>query len=452
MTAKDLARHIVVTLRDKGHVAYWAGGCVRDLLLGVEPQDYDVATDALAVEIQSYFPRSNAVGAQFGVVLVPWDEAQVEVATFRLDHDYRDGRRPSSVSFTRSAEQDVQRRDFTINGLLFDPLEDRYLDFVGGRRDLEARLIRAIGSAAERFAEDKLRMLRAVRLAARLDFAIESETLAAIRGHAPEVLQIAPERIRDELNRILTEGRARRGFELLDETGLLNAILPEVARMKGVAQPPEFHPEGDVWTHTLLMLEQLENPTVTLALGTLLHDVGKPPTYRVAGRIRFDGHVEAGVEIARGICERLRYSNTETEQVVALVANHMRFREVTRMRTSTLKRFMRLPGFEEHLELHRLDCLGSHRDLGNYEFLRRMESELDEKDLRPPRLITGDDLIAAGYEPGPPFQAILAAVENAQLEGQLNSREEALAFVERRFEKPAGRGRQGDQAGVGQTG
>lgn len=441
MTAKVLARHIVVTLRDKGHQAYWAGGCVRDLLLGREPKDYDIATDALAADIQSYFPRALAVGAQFGVVLVQEDDAHVEVATFRLDHDYRDGRRPSRVSFTRSPQQDVQRRDFTINGLLFDPLEGRCLDFVGGRRDLEARLIRAVGSPAERFAEDKLRMLRAVRFAARLGFAIESETSAAIRGHAPEIEQISPERIRDELNHILTEGRARRGFELLDETGLLQAILPEVARMKGVAQPPEFHPEGDVWTHTLLMLEKLENPTVSLALGTLLHDVGKPPTYRVAERIRFDGHVDAGVEIARRICERLRYSHKETEQVLALVANHMRFREVTRMRTSTLKKFLRLPGFDEHLELHRLDCLGSHRDLSNYEFVRRLESELDEEDLRPPRLITGDDLMAAGYEPGPPFQVILAEVENAQLEGRLNSREDALAFVEQRFEKPMGRGR-----------
>jgi poly(A) polymerase len=443
MTGKELARHIVVTLRDKGHQAYWAGGCVRDLLLGREPKDYDVATDALTADIQSYFPRALAVGAQFGVVLVQEDETQVEVATFRLDHDYRDGRRPSSVSFTRSPEQDVQRRDFTINGLLFDPLEGRCLDFVEGRRDLDARLVSAIGSPAERFAEDKLRMLRAARFAARLDFAIESETLAAIRDHAPEILQIAPERIRDELNRILTEGRARRGFEWLDETGLLEVILPEVARMKGVAQPPQFHPEGDVWTHTLLMLEKLENPTVTLALGTLLHDVGKPPTYRVAERIRFDGHVEAGVEIACGICERLRYSNKETEQVLALVANHMRFREVTRMRASTLKKFLRLPAFDEHLELHRLDCLGSHRDLGNYEFMRRMESELDEEDLRPPRLITGDDLIAAGYEPGRRFQTILAEVENAQLEGRLNNRDEALAFVEQRFERPTGRGREG---------
>jgi poly(A) polymerase len=440
MTSRDLARRILVTLRDKGHTAYWAGGCVRDLLLGREPKDYDVATDALAAEIQSYFPRSKAVGAQFGVILVQEGAARVEVTTFRLDHDYRDGRRPSSVSFTRSPEQDVRRRDFTINGLLFDPLANLYLDFVGGRSDIEARLIRAIGSPAERFSEDKLRMLRAVRFAARLDFAIESKTFQAIREHAPEIRQIAPERVRDELNRILTEGRARRGFELLDETGLLSEILPEVARMKGVAQPPEFHPEGDVWTHTLLMIEKLENPTVPLALGTLLHDVGKPGTYRVAERIRFDGHVEAGMEIAERICQRLRYSRKETEQVIALVAHHMRFRDVTRMRASTLKRFMRLEGFGEHLELHRLDCLASHRDLGNYEFVRQKEAELGEEGLRPPRLISGDDLKAAGYEPGPQFKEVLRAVENAQLEGRLSTREEALAFVEQHFPKPDGRG------------
>ncbi len=440
MNSQELARQVVVTLRHQGHEAFWAGGCVRDLLLGREPKDYDVATSALAAEIQSCFPRTEAVGAQFGVVIVKGDEADIEVATFRLDHDYCDGRRPSGVSFTRSPEQDVQRRDFTINGLLYDPLEERYLDFVGGRSDLEARLIRAIGSPDDRFAEDKLRMLRAVRFAARLDFAIEPKTLTAIRNHAAEIEQIAVERIQTELSRILTEGGARRGFELLDQTGLLERVLPEVARMKGVAQPPAFHPEGDVWTHTLLMLEQLDHPSLTLALGTLLHDVGKPPTYRVAERIRFDGHVEAGVEIARKICGRLRYSHKETEQVLALVANHMRFGDVTRMRASTLKRFMRLPAFDEHLELHRVDCLSSHRNLGNYDFVRRMESELSETDLRPPRLITGGDLIAAGYKPGPPFQAILTEVEDAQLEGRLHSREEALALVEERFGKPTDRG------------
>ncbi len=433
MTAKDLAHQIVATLRGKGHEAYWAGGCVRDALLGREPSDYDVATGALPAEIQKYFPNSRAVGAQFGVILVREEEAEVAVATFRLDHDYLDGRRPASVSFTRSAQEDVRRRDFTINGLLFDPLEDRVLDFVEGRRDLDARLIRAIGKPSERFAEDKLRMLRGVRFAARLGFTIEAKTLRAIQEHAAEIEQIAPERIRDELSRILTEGGARRGFELLDETGLLQVILPEVARMKGVEQPPQFHPEGDVWTHTLLMLEKLEEPTVSLALGTLLHDVGKPPTYRVAERIRFDGHVEAGVEIAQRICGRLRYSHKDTEQAVALVANHMRFREVTRMRSSTLKRFMRLPSFDEHLELHRLDCLGSHRSLDNYEFVRQKELELDEEDLRPAPLVTGNDLIALGYEPGPRFKEILTEVENAQLEGTLTSREQALDFVQKRL-------------------
>jgi poly(A) polymerase len=436
MTAQELARHIATVLRTHGHEAYWAGGCVRDLLLGREPQDYDVATSASAAEVQTLFPGAHAVGAQFGVVLVAQNSAEVEVATFRLDHDYRDGRRPESVTFTRSAQEDVQRRDFTINGLLFDPIEQQTLDFVGGRQDLDTRVIRAIGSPTKRFAEDKLRMLRAVRFAARLDFSIEPQTFRAIRERAAEILQIAPERIRDELNRILTEGRARRGFELLDETGLLAVILPEVARLKGVSQPPEFHPEGDVWTHTLLMLENLHDPPLTLALGALLHDVGKPPTFRVAERIRFDGHVDAGVDIAERICERLRYSRKQTEQVLALVANHMRFRDVTHMRPSTLKRFMRLPDFAEHLELHRLDCLASHGSLDNHEFVRKMQAELGEEDLRPQPLITGDDLIAAGYSPGPAFKMMLSGVETAQLEGRLTTREQALAFVQERFGKP----------------
>ncbi len=442
MSARQHAQHIVEQLRRRGHQAYWAGGCVRDLLLGREPNDYDVATDALPRQVQQYFPGSPAVGAKFGVILVREGEAEVEVATFRTEQDYRDGRRPENVRFTASPEQDVQRRDFTINGLLYDPLEKRCLDFVAGRADLEARLIRAIGRPEQRFAEDKLRMLRAVRFAAALGFSIEAATMRAIQAHAPEISEISAERIRDELNHILTEGAARRGFELLDEAGLLAPILPEVAAMKGVAQPPEFHPEGDVWTHTLLMLEKLEKPSVTLALGTLLHDVGKPLTYRVADRIRFDGHVEAGVEMAEQIGVRLRYSRHEIEQVKALVGHHMRFREVTRMRPSTLKKMMRLPEFAEHLELHRLDCLASHRDLGNYEFVREKLAELPEEELRPSRLISGRDLIAAGYRPGPSFQTILAAVEDAQLEGRITTKEEALALVEANYLPPQGRPKQ----------
>jgi len=439
VTNENLADEIIKRLHQNGHEAYLAGGCVRDRLLGRTPKDYDVATAALPGQILEYFPNSVAVGAKFGVILVLGDDAKVEVATFRCDHDYLDGRRPESVSFTRSAKQDVERRDFTINGMLFDPAQARYLDFVGGRADLEAGLLRAIGKPRERFAEDRLRMLRAIRFAARLGFTIEEETLRAIQDQAAKIEEISAERIRGELNRILTEGGARRGFELLDETGLLEVLLPEVAAMKGVPQPKQFHPEGDVWLHTLLMLSQMETPSAPLAWGVLLHDVGKPPTLRFAERIRFDGHVEAGVKMAEQILERLRFSHDDRDQVMALVANHMRFMNVMDMRGSTLKKFMRIESFDEHLELHRLDCRGSHGSLDNYEFVRRKLEETPVEELRPPRLLTGGDLIAAGYSPGLAFKEILNRAEDAQLEGVLQSKEAALAFVKERFQPPTGK-------------
>ncbi len=381
------------------------------------------------------FPRSDAVGASFGVVLVKGEDAVVEVATFRKDFDYRDGRRPERVSFTSSAEEDVERRDFTINGLLYDPVAEEVIDYVGGRRDLEEKVIRAIGDPAARFEEDHLRMLRAVRFAARLGFAIEPATLAAIQANAEKIKRIAAERIREELNRILTEGAARRGFELLDRTHLLDSILPEVKKMQGVEQPPEFHPEGDVWTHTLLMLEGLpKGASVTLAMGVLLHDVGKPDTFeRAPDRIRFNGHVQRGLELGEEICRRLRYSNAETEQILALIGNHMKFMHVTDMRPGKLKRFLRQPGFDEQLELHRLDCSSSHANLDNYDFARETLGSLRAEELRPPPLLTGHDLIEAGYAPGPRFSEILEAVEEAQLDGTLADRDEALALVERRF-------------------
>jgi putative nucleotidyltransferase with HDIG domain len=434
MTAEDLARAVVARLHAAGHEAFLVGGCVRDLLLGRDPKDFDVATDARPDRIMDLFPRSGQVGAHFGVVLVrDRDGAQVEVATFRSDMEYTDGRRPSAVHFETDPRQDVLRRDFTINGLLMDRA-GRVLDYVGGRADLLRRVIRAIGDPDARFREDHLRLLRAVRFAARLGFEIEPATFEALRRHQALILRVSSERIRDELVRILTEGGARRGFELLDATGLLENLLPEVAAMKGVAQPPQFHPEGDVWTHTLLLLEKLEpGVSPTLAMGALLHDVGKPPTFRVAERIRFDGHVEEGVRLARYILHRLRFSREECEQVVALVANHMRFAEVRNMKESTLKRFLRLPRFDEHLELHRMDVLSSNRQLGDYEFVRHKLEELSEKHLKPPRLITGVDLIAAGYQPGPLFSRILSTVEDAQLEGRINTPEEAMTLVRERF-------------------
>lgn len=434
MSARDLALKTCDILRRNARQALLVGGCVRDLVLGREPADYDVATDATPDQVIALFPESIAVGAQFGVILVVEGEDKVEVATFRSDVGYSDGRHPDRVVYARTPEEDVQRRDFTINGLLMRPETGEVLDFVGGQADIRARVIRAIGEPEQRFAEDKLRMMRAVRFAARFAYIIEPATFAAIRQRAPEISQVSRERIRDECTKLLTEGAARRGFELLDKSGLLEHVLPEAARMKGVEQPPQFHPEGDVWIHTLLMLEQLPaGCSPTLAWGALLHDVGKPPTFTPVSdgreRIRFDGHVEVGVRMAEEICQRLRFSGDDTSQVVALVANHLRFKDVQDMRLSTLKRFVRLPRFEEHLELHRLDCLSSHRNLDAYEFVAKFLKETPPSKVQPPRLVTGDDLRELGLPPGPSYGQILRAVEDAQLEGRLANRQDALIFA-----------------------
>ncbi|HYL47144.1 MAG TPA: CCA tRNA nucleotidyltransferase [Candidatus Limnocylindrales bacterium] len=434
MTPRELAERICKTLRARGKQAYLVGGCVRDILLGHEPTDYDVATDATPEEVQEIFPDSLAVGAQFGVIIVTEGEMQVEVATFRSDIGYSDGRHPDKVVYSTSAREDVQRRDFTINALLLDPETNEVLDYVGGREDLRAGIIRAIGRPEERFREDKLRMVRAVRFAARFRYAIEGATFGAIGKLAPDICQVSAERIRDEITKILTEGAARRGFELLDEAALLPEILPEIVRMKGVEQPPQFHPEGDVWIHTLLMLEKLSaGCSPTLAWGVLLHDVGKPPTFKPPtgpnGRIRFDEHVEVGTQMAEDICRRLKFSNEDTGQIAALVANHLRFKDVGQMKLSTLKRFVRLPRFEEHLELHRLDCLSSHGSLESYEFVLRFLAETPPEQVRPTRLLTGDDLLGLGFKPGPIFKEILDAVEEAQLNGKVQSHREAVDLV-----------------------
>lgn len=437
-SAERLARCVVARLREDGAQAWLVGGCVRDLLLGRVPKDFDVATSATPDRIQLLFPDAKPVGAHFGVMLLRREDAQVEIATFRSEQSYSDGRRPDSVRFEASPEQDVLRRDFTINALLLDPYTGEVLDLTGGRKDLEARLIRVIGDPELRFGEDHLRLLRAVRLAAVLGFQIEPATLAAIRRLAPRIHRVAAERVRDELARLLTEGDARRGAELLDESGLLVEILPEVAAMKGVAQPPQYHPEGDVWTHTLLMLGLMEpHPPLTLALGVLLHDVGKPATFRVAERIRFDGHDALGARMAVEILSRLRFSNQQIRRVERLVADHLRFKDVPQMRPATLKRFLREPHFEELLELHRLDCLASHRNLETYHLLREMLRRTPAPDLKPAPLLRGADLIRAGYTPGPLFGQILDAVEEAQLEGRLGTREQALRFVLGHFGPPA---------------
>src|SRR6516162_3797687 len=322
MTSRALANAICEMLERHQYRALLVGGCVRDLLLGREPADYDVATDATPVEVAGLFPESVAVGAQFGVMLIPKDGLKVEVATFRSDVGYSDGRHPDRVVYSKTPEEDVERRDFTINGLLMRHDTGEVLDFVGGRKDLQAGLVRAIGDPDRRFAEDKLRMMRAVRFAARFGFETDEATFGSIRRHVSEIQRVSPERLREELTKMLGEGAARRAFELLEETGLLGQVLPEIAAMKGVEQPPEFHPEGDVWIHTLIMLDGLCEPTPTLAWGVLLHDVGKPGTFRVADRIRFDGHVELGENIGRGILNRLRFSNADIDQIIALIANH----------------------------------------------------------------------------------------------------------------------------------
>jgi putative nucleotidyltransferase with HDIG domain len=435
MDSREAAASIVAQLRAAGHLAWFVGGCVRDLLLGRLPKDFDVATSARPEQVLAMFEKTMPVGAHFGVILVCTGEIVTEVATFRSDGVYSDGRHPDAVRFSDTPEEDVQRRDFTINGMMLDPVNDRVVDFVGGLDDLRNGIVRAIGDPVRRFTEDKLRMLRGVRFAARLQFALDPATARAMRQLAPEIHQVSRERVRDELTRMLTEGHAKQAFELLDATGLLQQVLPEVARMKGVAQPPQYHPEGDVWVHTLLLLDQLETGCpMALAWGALLHDVGKPPTFRVApDRIRFDGHVEAGVRIAEEICRRLRFPNHETEQILALIDNHMRFADTPRMKQSTLKRFFRLEHFDQHLALHKMDCQASHGSLALYDFARERYHSMPEEQVKPPLLLTGRDLIAAGYHPGPDFSRMLAAAEDAQLEGTIHTSDQALALIRERW-------------------
>ena len=438
MNSRELANSVCDTLQRHGHQAFLVGGCVRDILLRRDPADYDVATNATPTEVLQLFPHGLDVGAQFGVVLIRHDSLKVEVATFRSDLGYSDGRHPDQVVYSQTPEEDVQRRDFTINGLLMRHDTGEVLDFVGGRADLAAGIIRAIGEPSRRFAEDKLRMLRAVRFAARFGYTIEPATFAAIGKHASEIHIVSAERIREELTKLLTEGAARHGFELLDELGLLVALLPEIAAMKGVPQPPQFHPEGDVWLHTLLMLEGIPaGASPTLAWGVLLHDIGKPPTFRpiseTGDRIRFDDHVDVGVRMADDLCRRLRFSNVDTDQIKALVANHMKFKDVGQMRQSTLKRFVRLPQFDEHLELHRLDCQSSHGKLDAYNAVSAFLAQTPPAQVRPPRLLSGDDLKDLGYTPGPEFQKILATLEDAQLDEAIQTREQALEFVRRHY-------------------
>ncbi len=429
---RDKALEIVKALRKAGFRAYWVGGCVRDLVMGQEPQDYDVATDARPEQIMKLFPKTVPVGVSFGVVKVLVEDCDFEVATFRSDGRYLDGRHPIEVHFS-SEKEDALRRDFTINGMFFDPIEDLLIDYVGGKQDIEAKLIRCIGNPNQRFAEDKLRLIRAVRFTARFGYRIEPSTHQTLVALAPQILEVSAERIRDELAKILMGPRPGQGARLLHQTGLLKVILPEVAAMEGVQQPPEFHPEGDVLTHTLLLLDKMRSPSFELAFGALLHDVGKPPTFAIKDRIRFDNHSEVGSQMARAIGHRLRFSNQQIEVIAELVRDHLRFKDVRNMRSSTLKRFLRNPNFTEHLELHRLDCLASHGDLSNWEFCKQKLDELEPEEIRPKRLLTGDDLIGLGYPPGPQFAKILTVVEDAQLEGKVTTKEAAVQLVKKEF-------------------
>jgi poly(A) polymerase len=433
---QETARAIAARLRERGHVAYFAGGCVRDMVRGLPPKDIDIATDARPEQVQDVFPRTYAVGAHFGVIVVLENDSQFEVATFRSDDAYLDGRRPTAVHFS-SAEEDAKRRDFTVNGMFFDPAKNEVIDFVGGRADLEAKVIRAIGDPAQRFAEDRLRLLRAVRFATVLEFQIEEKTWNALVANAPGISQISAERIREELVRIFLSPQRTRGWHLLDRSGLLRAIIPEIEAMKGCKQPPQFHPEGDVFEHTRLMLDLLprEPVSVPLVFSVILHDIAKPVTASVdeTGRIRFNAHDRIGAEMTERIMERLRFSRADIDDTVEMVRQHMVFKDVPKMRVAKLKRFMARPTFEDELELHRVDCKSSHAMLDNYEYLQRKKEEFANEPIIPPPLVRGDDLIAMGLKPGPKFGEILEALETRQLEGVLSTRNEALEWVKKEF-------------------
>lgn len=431
--AGQTAKRIVERLVKEGFTAYFAGGCVRDFLMKEDPKDFDVATTAKPEVVERLFSKTVPVGKQFGVVLVIEDEKHFEVATFRREGEYLDGRHPSSVTFC-APEEDAKRRDFTVNSLFYDPLKEELIDFVGGREDLKKRLIRAIGNPLTRFSEDKLRLLRAVRFTSSLGFKVEANTWEAIRKMADQINQVSPERVRDEVVKILTRPGARRGLELLSESGLLKVVLPEIDGMKGVQQPPDFHPEGDVFIHTGMLLERLKSPSAVLALAALLHDVGKPPTYQIRkGRITFYEHAPLGAKMTRDIMKRLRFSNQEVDAVAECVANHMKFADVRKMRAGKLKQFVVRPTFETELELHRIDCEASHGMLDNYFFLKEKLKEYEKEDLKPKPLINGHDLMELGLKAGPSMKPILEGAYELQLEGDLKSRQEALAWAKKKI-------------------
>jgi poly(A) polymerase len=439
---RSIALEVVRTLRQNGYEAYFAGGCVRDMLLHKHPKDFDVATSAKPHEVEDCFEYTVAVGKAFGVVRVRLMGVEVEIATFRADEDYRDGRRPSSIRFT-SSEEDARRRDFTINGLFYDPRSRKLIDFVRGEQDIRKKILRAIGQPDERFKEDRLRLLRCIRFVAQLGFRIEAKTWKAISKFSKEptlTRSISQERIREELTKLLVAPHRKRGLQLLDRSGLLKRFLPEVAAMKGVHQPYVYHPEGDVWVHTLKVIDQLKNPSPRLAWATLLHDVGKPPTFEktsVKGkrRIRFPEHARVGAEMTEKILRRFKFSNDDRIAIVEMVGNHMTFKDAQQMRLATLKRLLARPTIEDELQLHRADCLGSRGDLSNYRFVLRKRLQLSHEEIKPRPMITGKDLIELGYAPGPMFGRILDELLEAQLEGKVKNREEARRWVKEQFKK-----------------
>jgi len=426
---RELANEVVKILTGNGFQAYFAGGCVRDFIMGIEPVDYDIATDASPDAVMKIFQRTFPIGAQFGVVLVMMEDIPYEVTTFRRDGRYVDGRHPESVGFSKTPQDDVKRRDFTINGLMYDPLKDKVLDFVNGKEDIAKKIIRAIGDPFERFEEDKLRLMRAVRFAARFDYVIENNTLSALKYLACKITEVSAERIRDELDKIIRGKNPGKGLQMLEDTGILKYVLPEVSAMIGVEQPPEFHPEGDVFIHTKMMLDMLDKPSRMLAFAVLLHDVGKPKTFTRAERIRFDGHVPVGARMANDICRRLKFSNDDREGIVVCVENHLKFMDVKEMREAKLKRFMQSATFVEELELHRVDCLASHGKLDNWEFCKNKLEEYSKEEIRPEPLVSGNDLIELGFKPGPIFKEILTKVMDLQLENAVKNRDEALTWV-----------------------
>jgi poly(A) polymerase len=438
----DIARDLVTQLRNAGHKAFCVGGCTRDMLMNVPPREYDITTSATPDEVSKIFPHTIPVGVSFGVILVLIGHYKFEVATFRREEGYSDSRHPDYVAYSALEEEDVLRRDFTINGMLYDPIEEEAIDYVGGMDDIRDGIIRTIGVPLDRFGEDKLRLMRAVRFASRYGFEVERETYTALKALAPAINLVSAERIRDELVKTITQKNPGAGLRLLRESGLLQYILPEVDVMYGVEQPPEFHPEGDVFTHTCLVLDKIYENTggltsPELAMGGLLHDVGKPPTFSVSDRIRFNGHDKLGADMSLDICRRLKFSNKQIDVVYELIRDHLKFKDVFYMKKSTLKRFMGSPNFEEHMILHLADCLASHGSTEAYDFVINKFEELREEEIKPAPLIGGKELIEMGYTPGPIFTEILNFVEEAQLEGEIRNAEEAREIVSRKY--PIGR-------------